>query len=579
MGSVYKKTVTRPLPDGAEVFTKNGEQFARWKPPKGKARTAKVTMGKDGSVRIIDESGTYIAKFRNGSGHVCEVSTGCRDLDAARSVLSQLERRAELVKGKVISSAEDAIADQQSIPLADHFAAYLDHLRARQTSPVRLRNMTSQFKRVTTECGFKRLNDFDANGLTRWLLDRQREGMSAATRNGYRETMVMFSNWCCGGSRPRMLSNPFKSVPKANRNTDPRRKRRALTADELLRLVQVTRWRPLAEYGRESVAEHPQNPQQPRKRSNWKKAELTFEGLAEAVERARKALRENPDLIDELDRQGRERALIVKTLVLTGLRKGELASLTVGQLILDGAMPCLVLNAADEKNRQGATIPLRADLVEDLREWLTDVPKPATLRFRDHSEKPDSARKLFSVPSALVKILDRDLKAAGIPKRDERGRTVDVHALRHTFGTLLSAGGVTPRTAQAAMRHSSIDLTMTTYTDPKLLDIHGAVESLPSLDLLTELPNRQNQQLQATGTDAMSGRAVAPTVAPTACISGATESFPVVSSTGAVASIRGRSDSKNVVKPNKKPSFAGVATEGHEVGVTGFEPATSTSRT
>lgn len=138
----------------------------------------------------------------------------------------------------------------------------------------------------------------------------------------------------------------------------------------------------------------------------------------------------------------------------------------------------------------------------------------------------------------------------------------------HTFGTLLSAGGVTPRTAQAAMRHSSIDLTMTTYTDPKLLDIHGAVESLPSLDLLTELPNRQNQQLQATGTDAMSGRAVAPTVAPTACISGATESFPVVSSTGAVASIRGRSDSKNVVKPNKKPSFAGVATEGQAIGVT-----------
>ena len=37
----------------------------------------------------------------------------------------------------------------------------------------------------------------------------------------------------------------------------------------------------------------------------------------------------------------------------------------------------------------------------------------------------------------------------GIDKRDGRGRTVDVHALRHTFGTLLSKGGK-PRTAQAA---------------------------------------------------------------------------------------------------------------------------------
>ena len=72
--------------------------------------------------------------------------------------------------------------------------------------------------------------------------------------------------------------------------------------------------------------------------------------------------------------------------------------------------------------------------------------------------------------------------AAGIDKADERGRTIDVHALRHTFGTLLSKGGVAPRTAQAAMRHSSIDLTMNVYTDPKLLDVQGALDSLPSLD-------------------------------------------------------------------------------------------------
>ncbi len=103
---------------------------------------------------------------------------------------------------------------------------------------------------------------------------------------------------------------------------------------------------------------------------------------------------------------------------------------------------------------------------------------------------------LFTVPAGLVRILDRDLVAAGIARRvevspgkwkidtrDERGRTVDVHALRHTFGTLLSKGGVLPRTAQAAMRHSKIDLTMNVYTDPKLLDVAGAMDTLPSLPL------------------------------------------------------------------------------------------------
>ncbi len=63
---------------------------------------------------------------------------------------------------------------------------------------------------------------------------------------------------------------------------------------------------------------------------------------------------------------------------------------------------------------------------------------------------------LFSVPRNLIKSFNLDLAAASIPKEDERGRTVDLHALRHTFGTHLSKNGVPPRTAQAALRHSSL---------------------------------------------------------------------------------------------------------------------------
>ena len=134
MGSVYKKTYTKPLPSNSELFTKLGEQFARWKSAKGKTQTAKLTTGQDGSQRIVVESGTYVAKYRDGSGIVCEVSTGCRDEAAARSVLNQLERRAELVKSGVISEAEDSITDQQAVPLTEHFAAFLGHLRSKEVS-------------------------------------------------------------------------------------------------------------------------------------------------------------------------------------------------------------------------------------------------------------------------------------------------------------------------------------------------------------------------------------------------------------------------------------------------------------
>ena len=119
---------------------------------------------------------------------------------------------------------------------------------------------------------------------------------------------------------------------------------------------------------------------------------------------------------------------------------------------------------------------------------------------------------VFNVPTGLLRILNRDLEAAGIPKKDERGRSVDIHAMRHTFGTWLSKGGVAPRTAQTAMRHSDIDLTMQVYTDPKLLDVRGAVESLPQLPLAdtTELIKQA-----ATGTDGVQhSRKFAPGFAP-----------------------------------------------------------------
>ena len=51
--------------------------------------------------------------------------------------------------------------------------------------------------------------------------------------------------------------------------------------------------------------------------------------------------------------------------------------------------------------------------------------------------------------------------------------------MRTTFATMLSASGTFPRTAQAALRHSDIKLTMGTDTDPKLLDVRQAIERLP----------------------------------------------------------------------------------------------------
>jgi integrase len=541
MGTVFKKTATKPLPENAKIIIRKGERFAEWVNTKGKKRTAPVTVGRDESDRIRVTARTYTAKFRDGSGIVQEVATGCRDEAAARSILTKLERRAELVKGEVLSVAENAIADHQSTPLSGHVADYISHQTVKGLNQVRIKNTQNRLQRLAEECGFRRLADLNATGLNSWLAARQAEGMGAGTRNEYRQEMVGFGNWCVRNHR--LLNNPFSEVPKADAKADCRRKRRALTEEELARLLDAARRRPLLEAMTIRTGKNKGKP------------------LGKLREESR----------IRLERLGRERVLIYKTLVLTGLRKNELASITVGQVMLDVSLPYLILNAADEKNREGSTIPLRSDLAADLREWITEKTQEAcenvkTIPFDPEYQKglnlntDDSMGQkgqacqelttipalpndtpLFTVPRDLVKILDRDLVAAGlarrvevspgkwkIDKQDERGRTIDVHALRHTFGTLLSKAGVAPRTAQAAMRHSTIDLTMNTYTDPKLLDVAGAVEALPELPLVVGEPHETNNEIidvKATGTDNSAFCRFAPKFAPTSGNSSKLESI------------------------------------------------------
>jgi integrase len=117
-----------------------------------------------------------------------------------------------------------------------------------------------------------------------------------------------------------------------------------MTEPELVRLLAVARERPLLEA------------------LTVRKGPRKGERYAEVRDEVRQ----------QLDLLGRERALIYKTLVLTGLRKGELASLTVAHLHLDDPVPFASLDAADEKNREGNGIALRDDLAADLRNWLAE---------------------------------------------------------------------------------------------------------------------------------------------------------------------------------------------------------------
>ena len=457
MASLYRKTYRRSLPDNAETFTRKGCRFARWTDARGRTRTAKLSPDGAG---ILVLSPVWYARYRDADGIERRETTGCRDEQAARQVLADLQAESEKVRSGILSAAESQAADHAQRPLSEHFADYLDFLkvktvRGRKVSPIHRSNVGRQLTRLAGDCGFKRLRDIARQPIIRWMNEQaDTDDISPRTVNTHRAAMLAFCNWCVKNQR--ITTNPLEGLPKAD-ESDTRRNRRPLSQDEIAALLNAAESRPL----REALT--------------IRRGKNKGKPLAQVSDLQRAKLQE----------QGRERALIYRTMIYTGLRAGELGKVTAGAVHLDAEQPHIALAAKDAKSAKAAMIPLRADLADALRLHLAD--RLSELQRRTLADGrtvypdrlPENAKLFHHIPS--IRTFDKDLKAAGIPKADAQGRTVDIHALRHTFATMLSRAGVEPRRAQELLRHGDIRLTMNTYTHLSIVDTVGAVESLPEI--------------------------------------------------------------------------------------------------
>jgi len=441
MGTVFRKSVTRHLPEGAIVIVKNLQKWAQWTDGKGKPRTARIIE----NGRITTESRTYIAKYRDGQDVVREISTGCRDRGAALSVLTKLERQAELVRSGVITVAENAATLHAHAALESHIDGFLSHLVAKGTTVEHQKKTRRYLERMNAGCNFSRLSDLRREIFERWL-DGQH--FSARVRNGFRVAATSFGAWLLRTQRRHV--NPFAGVPRSNEQVDARRPRRALTTDELTKLIRAAKERPLdSKLGNRGVSAK----------------------LSESTRQRLKLL-------------GLERATAYKLMALTGLRCNEVKTLTEGALTLGGESPRITLEARYAKNRKLARVALRPDVAEDLKNYL-DAKNAWVTTGKSGQLVPlhsaANARVFANMPS--IKVFDLDLRAAGIPKRDQSGRTLDLHSLRHTFATFMGRSGASMQVAQAAMRHSDPKLTSTTYTHLELVDIGRALDALPVIPM------------------------------------------------------------------------------------------------
>ena len=452
MATIYRKKYPIPVPEGAEIIVRRGKTMARWRNGKQQVRTAKVLD--DGRVQFVSDC--WYIRYRDADGIMRRESTGCRDRQAAEKVLADRLADVEKVKAGVMSKEEMTAAEQLDTPLRQHVKDYLAELairtvRGRRVSTKHVRHVRDQLSRLVHDCQFRLLRDATRKAVGRWMAKAARlprnpdkkdlPPLSARTINMHRAALVALCNWLVAEGR--LVANPLAALPKAE-ETEPARKRRPLTEDEIARLLKAARERPLRDA-------------------------LT---IRRGKNKGKQMANVRPEVQEQLKRLGRERALAYKVMILTGLRAGEVASLTVEALCLDETSPHLTIEGRHAKSGRSATLPLRDDLANGLREHLAHK-----ARGSDGDLPPDTP--LFRFGRNFLRAFDLDLAAADIPKRDAHGRTVDVHSLRHTFATLLARNGVSPSIAQKLMRHSDIRLTMNLYTHLDLADTAGAVAVLP----------------------------------------------------------------------------------------------------
>ncbi len=327
--------------------------------------------------------------------------------------------------------------------LHEHLAEFRDALRAKGVTQKHITLLSTRITRLLDECGFRSWSDLHSSAVMAKLNDmaaesvdedgRETPGISAQTFNFYLQAIKQFCRWAVKDRR--IAESPVAHLQGLNVRTDRRHDRRALTMDELRELLK-------------HVA-----------------TATTRFGIS-----------------------GSDRAILYRVAVETGLRVGELRSLTRASMRLRGEAPSITVSASYSKRRRQDTLPLRPDTAAFLRKHLRGKPD-GELVF----QLPDKPAKMFradleAARSAWIEAGKTEAekksraKSAFLRYADKSGRVADFHALRHTFISNLARGGVHPKLAQDLARHSDVNLTLSRYSHTELEEQANALASLPSLD-------------------------------------------------------------------------------------------------
>ena len=419
MASVFKPVYLRPVPDGAERCKLKGQPAVRYTDGKGRIHVRPIHRDRDGKLT---------ARMRCRQQHWWmryRLPDGSERREKGfkdRTATEQEGARREILAQQAAAGMQVVREEHLSAPLAVHREAFIDSLKRKGRSFDYYNPTNTRLERIFAACEWQTLRDIDPDDLEAYL--------AALAEEGPKDT---------GKALAPKTVNEYLAGARAFIRWCVRARRLAGNPLE----------------GVDPISYE----------SEQDKAALTHEQA------------------ERLLAVARNHRLLYLVAMRTGLRRSELKQLQWGDVHLDAIRPHVKLRAATTKAKRADTLPLKADVVQALKDA-----KPADAGPTDRVFA--STPKMWTFRDAL----DR----AGIPHYDEQGKKLCFHSLRVTCGTWLAQAGTPPRVHMELMRHTSMSLTQRYYVDPRLLDTARAVGDLPDLDIRSMADKGQALK---TGTD------------------------------------------------------------------------------
>jgi integrase len=351
----------------------------------------------------------WYVRYRDPHGKQIETKAG-PDKSVAQRIARELESRVSAIKAGVADPREQSWAENERKPLTDHVHDWASYLLHKGDVARHVRQSQTRVLRLIESAKIQRISGLTISTIQPALADlrsiRGRRGnarLSDRTIVYHVMAIRSFAKWLWSDGRVRDDPLVHLRMPEVK----DKYVRKALEPEEIAALVSTTR------------------------------TQRTLAGLT-----------------------GPDRAVLYATASGTGLRLGELLSLTPESFKLDDDPPTVFCRGEHTKNGDDAHQPVRPELVNMLRPWL-------------HGKapgKPVFVAKRLAVPVAIRE----DLEAAGIAQSE----SYDFHCLRHSYITTLVKSGVNPKICQALARHKNINLTMDVYTHLTINDTAQGLEGL-----------------------------------------------------------------------------------------------------